>query len=84
MIYLLTNLVSNFIFVNYFLQRFLKKMGNCNCGRSQKSWKKDATILTEEEIRLLLSNTKLNREQINALHNNFLEECPNVIAYENI
>ncbi len=54
-------------------------MGNCNCGRSQNSSKKDATILTEEEIRLLLSNTKLNRDQINALHNNFLEECPNVM-----
>ena len=51
-------------------------MGNCNCGRSGKSPKRDATILTEEEIRLLLNNTKLNREQINGLHNNFLEECP--------
>jgi Ca2+-binding EF-hand superfamily protein len=51
-------------------------MGNCNCGRSNKSSKFDSTILTEEEIRFLLSNTKLTREQINALHYNFLEECP--------
>ena len=53
-------------------------MGNCSCGSSHESSKKDATILSEDEIRLLLSNTKLNRDQINALHNNFLEECPNV------
>jgi Ca2+-binding EF-hand superfamily protein len=47
-------------------------MGNCVGGKG----KKDPTILTEEEIKLLLENTKLNRAQINALHQNFLRECP--------
>jgi len=47
-------------------------MGNCVGGKG----KKDPTILTEEEIKLLLENTKLNRAQINALHQNFLKECP--------
>lgn len=47
-------------------------MGNCVGGKS----KKDPTVLTEEEIKLLLGNTKLNRAQINALHQNFLKECP--------
>lgn len=47
-------------------------MGNCVGGKG----KKDPTVLTEEEIKLLLENTKLNRAQINALHQNFLKECP--------
>ena len=48
-------------------------MGNCAGG---KGGKKDPTLLTEEEIKLLLDNTKLTRPQINALHQNFLKECP--------
>lgn len=47
-------------------------MGNCVGGKV----KKDPTILSEEEVKLLLENTKLNRAQINALHQNFLKECP--------
>jgi len=47
-------------------------MGNCVGGKG----KKDPTILSEEEVKLLLENTKLNRAQINALHQNFLKECP--------
>lgn len=47
-------------------------MGNCVGGKT----KKDPTILSEEEVKLLLENTKLNRAQINALHQNFLKECP--------
>lgn len=47
-------------------------MGNCVGGKG----KKDPTVLTEDEIKLLLENTKLNRAQINALHQNFLKECP--------
>ena len=47
-------------------------MGNCVGGKG----KKDPTVLTEEEIKLLLENTKLNRAQINGLHQNFLKECP--------
>lgn len=48
-------------------------MGNCVGG---KSGKKDPKILTEDEIKLLLANTRLNRTQIHALHQNFLRECP--------
>jgi len=48
-------------------------MGNCVGGKGSK---KDPTKLTEEEIKLLLDNTKLNRAQINALYHNFLKECP--------
>jgi len=47
-------------------------MGNCVGGKG----KKDPTVLSEDEIKLLLENTKLNRAQINALHQNFLKECP--------
>ena len=48
-------------------------MGNCV---SAKGPKKDPKRLTEEEIRLLLDNTRLTRQQIIALHNNFIKECP--------
>jgi Ca2+-binding EF-hand superfamily protein len=48
-------------------------MGNCVGG---KSGKKDPKVLTEDEIKLLLANTRLNRSQIHALHQNFLKECP--------
>lgn len=48
-------------------------MGNCVGGKGSK---KDPTKLTEDEIKLLLDNTKLNRAQINALYHNFLKECP--------
>lgn len=46
-----------------------------NCGR-KKTPPKNATILTEDEIRLLLANTKLDRNGINHLHANFLQQCP--------
>jgi Ca2+-binding EF-hand superfamily protein len=46
-----------------------------NCGR-KKTPQKNATILTEDEIRLLLANTKLDRNGINNLHANFLQQCP--------
>ena len=49
-------------------------MGNCVGGKNAK---KDPKILTEDEIKLLLANTRLNRAQILALHANFLKECPN-------
>lgn len=48
-------------------------MGNCVGGKGSK---KDPTTLTDEEIKLLLDNTKLNIHQIRALHLNFLKECP--------
>jgi len=48
-------------------------MGNCVGGKGSKN---DPTKLTDEEIKILLSNTKLNRAQIHALHLNFLKECP--------
>jgi neuronal calcium sensor 1 len=48
-------------------------MGNCVGGKGPK---KDPKLLTEEEIKILLSNTKLTRPQIIALHQNFLKECP--------
>lgn len=48
-------------------------MGNCVGGKGSK---KDPTTLTDEEIKLLLDNTKLNIHQIRALHYNFLKECP--------
>ena len=48
-------------------------MGNCV---SSKSGKKDPTTLSEDEINLLLNNTRLTRAQILALHKNFLNECP--------
>lgn len=48
-------------------------MGNCVGGKGSK---KDPTVLTEDEIKLLLDNTKLNKAQILALHHNFLKECP--------
>lgn len=48
-------------------------MGNCVGGKGSK---KDPTVLTDDEIKLLLNNTKLNKAQINALHHNFLKECP--------
>lgn len=48
-------------------------MGNCV---GSKGAKKDPKVLTEEEIKLLLDNTTLNRQQIVALHQNFLKECP--------
>lgn len=48
-------------------------MGNCV---GSKGAKKDPKILTEEEIKLLLDNTRLTRAQIVALHSNFLKECP--------
>lgn len=47
-------------------------MGNCVGSKS----KKDPKHLTEEEINLLLQNTRLTRPQILALHQNFLKECP--------
>lgn len=47
-------------------------MGNCVGSKS----KKDPKNLTEEEINLLLQNTRLTRNQILALHQNFLKECP--------
>lgn len=46
-----------------------------NCGR-KKSPQPNSTILSEEEIRLLLQNTKLDRKEINDLHANFLQTCP--------
>jgi neuronal calcium sensor 1 len=48
-------------------------MGNCVGGKGSKS---DPTKLTDEEIKILLSSTKLNKAQIYALHQNFLKECP--------
>jgi neuronal calcium sensor 1 len=48
------------------------EMGNCVGSKS----KKDPKNLTEEEIHLLLQNTRLTRPQILALHQNFLKECP--------
>lgn len=48
-------------------------MGNL-CGK--KPPQKNATILTEDEIRILLNNTKLDRKAINDLHANFLHQCP--------
>jgi Ca2+-binding EF-hand superfamily protein len=48
-------------------------MGNCV---GAKGVKKDPKVLTEEEIKLLLDNTRLTRPQIIALHRNFLKECP--------
>jgi neuronal calcium sensor 1 len=46
-----------------------------NCGR-KKAPQQNATILSEEEIRLLLQNTHLDRKQINDLHAEFLRQCP--------
>jgi len=48
-------------------------MGNCVGGKGAK---KDPKLLTEDEIKILLANTRLNRAQIIALHANFLKECP--------
>jgi Ca2+-binding EF-hand superfamily protein len=47
-------------------------MGNCAGGQP----KKDPKQLTDEEVNLLLQNTRLTRPQILALHANFLKECP--------
>jgi len=46
-----------------------------NCGR-KKSPQPNSTILSEDEIRLLLQNTKLDRKEINDLHASFLQTCP--------
>ena len=46
-----------------------------NCGR-KKAPQQNSTILSEEEIRLLLQNTKLDRKEINDLHASFLHQCP--------
>jgi Ca2+-binding EF-hand superfamily protein len=48
-------------------------MGNCV---GSKGGKKDPKKLTDEEIKLLMDNTRLTRPQILALHRNFLKECP--------
>jgi len=48
-------------------------MGNC---AGNKGGKKDPKKLTDEEIKLLMDNTRLTEPQILALHRNFLKECP--------
>ena len=38
--------------------------------------KRDPTILTEEDFKLLKLNTQYNDEEIEAWHNGFLKDCP--------
>ncbi|CAF0936410.1 unnamed protein product [Rotaria sp. Silwood1] len=47
-------------------------MGN----KSSSKGKKDPTILTEEDMKILKDNTKYSEEQIQAWHTGFLKDCP--------
>jgi len=49
-------------------------MGNIG-GTSSKS-KKDPTVLTEDDLRLLKSNTQYTEDEIEAWHIGFLKDCP--------
>ena len=47
-------------------------MGNKAGGKS----KKDPTVLSEEDIKTLKSNTHYSEEEIQAWHSGFLKDCP--------
>ncbi|CAF0716350.1 unnamed protein product [Brachionus calyciflorus] len=47
-------------------------MGN----KGGKTKKKNPTVLTEDEINLLLSNTSFTREEIYRWHDGFMKDCP--------
>ncbi|UJR27263.1 hypothetical protein I4U23_008558 [Adineta vaga] len=47
-------------------------MGNKASGKG----KKDPTILTDEDIRILKLNTQYSEEEIQAWHTGFLKDCP--------
>jgi len=54
-------------------------MGGCVSKSSETKGKKgkfDPTLLTEEDIKIIASNTKLTRPEIIGLHKNFIKECP--------
>ena len=61
---------------NMMHSRLFSKMGNRLAKRHRTSPTISKTILTEDEISLLLSNTTMNREQILDFHSNFLLDCP--------
>lgn len=42
---------------------------------SQKN-KKDPTILSEDELKILRNNTQYSDEEIEAWHSGFLKDCP--------
>jgi Ca2+-binding EF-hand superfamily protein len=45
-------------------------------GKALSKSKKDATTLNEDNITMLLNNTKYSREQIQQWHAGFLKDCP--------
>jgi hypothetical protein len=47
-------------------------MGNKASGKG----KKDPTVLTDEDIRILKLNTQYSEEEIQAWHSGFLKDCP--------
>jgi Ca2+-binding EF-hand superfamily protein len=47
-------------------------MGNKAGGKG----KKDPTVLTDEDVRILKLNTQYSEEEIQAWHSGFLKDCP--------
>jgi Ca2+-binding EF-hand superfamily protein len=56
---------------NLFLDSF-NTMGN----KGSSKGKKDPYILTDEDLRILKTNTQYNEEEIHAWHSGFLKDCP--------
>lgn len=66
---------SNSRFIKILNSIFRLNMGH-KLSRSSSS-RSISNKLSEDAIQLLLSNTKLNREEIIDFHENFLKDCPN-------
>ena len=53
-----------------------KSSSGAKSAKAPKKGKFDPLVLSEEDIKAIMDNTKLSRAEIIALHKNFLKECP--------